>query len=179
MSAPRRQTLVLRFADVGVATYASLRVVGQPSRTVTWVVEEPTLVAALERLATALPDPHGSESQRDAVERAIATGPFASPPAELDIARDLASQLLAAPAWQLVTECVASPRAALFISPAVGGPKFVTGKKVVTTINKKTTATQIRSTGSRTPGGTFDANASTSLLASPLCMEAARKRPCS
>lgn len=56
--------------------------------------------------------------------------------------------------------------AALFISPAVGGPKFVTGKKVVTTINKKTTATQIRVTESRTPGGTSDANASTSLLAS-------------
>ena len=44
----QRQTLILRFADVGVATYASLRVVGQPSRTVTWVVEEPTLVAALD-----------------------------------------------------------------------------------------------------------------------------------
>ena len=42
MSGSQRQTLVLRFADVGIATYASLRVVGQPSRTVTWVVEEPT-----------------------------------------------------------------------------------------------------------------------------------------
>ena len=26
-------TLVLRFADVGIATYASLRVVGEPART--------------------------------------------------------------------------------------------------------------------------------------------------
>lgn len=118
VSASQRQTLVLRFADVGVATYASLRIVGQPSRTVTWVVEEPTLVAALEKLAQALPDPHGSETQRDAVERAIATGPFASPRAELEIARDLGSELLAAPAWQLLTECAASPRAALFVSPS-------------------------------------------------------------
>lgn len=118
VNAPQRQTLVLRFADVGVATYASLRVVGQPSRTVTWVVEEPTLVAALEKLAQALPDPHGSETQRDAVQRAIATGPFASPSAELGIARDLGAELLAAPAWQLLTDCAASPRAALFISPS-------------------------------------------------------------
>jgi hypothetical protein len=70
VTAPRRQTLVLRFADVGVATYASLRVVGQPSRTVTWVVEEPILVGALEKLTRALPDPHGPETQRDAVQRA-------------------------------------------------------------------------------------------------------------
>ncbi len=118
VNAPQRQTLVLRFADVGVATYASLRVVGQPSRTVTWVVEEPTLVAALEKIAQALPDPHGSETQRDAVERAIATGPFASPSAELGIARDLGAELLAAPGWQLLTDCAASPRAALFISPS-------------------------------------------------------------
>ena len=47
MSEPDRLTLVLRFADVGIATYASLRIVGQPSRTVTWVVEEPILLAAL------------------------------------------------------------------------------------------------------------------------------------
>jgi hypothetical protein len=113
-----RQTLVLRFADVGVATYASLRVVGEPSRTVTWVVEEPALVAALEKLAEALPDPHGAETQRAAVQRAIAAGPFASPSAELEIARDLGSRLLAAPAWQLMNECVATPRAALFISPS-------------------------------------------------------------
>ncbi len=118
VSAPQRQTLVLRFADVGVATYASLRVVGQPSRTVTWAVEEPALVAALEKLAQALPDPHGSETQRDAVQRAIATGPFASPSAESEIARDLGFELLAAPAWQLLADCVVSPRAALFVSPS-------------------------------------------------------------
>jgi hypothetical protein len=115
---PQRQTLVLRFADVGVATYASLRVVGSPARTVTWAVEEPALVAALEGLARALPDPHGTESQRAAVERAIATGPFASQAGELDIARRLGSLLIAASAWQLLTDCVASPRAALFISPS-------------------------------------------------------------
>src|SRR6185312_1242832 len=52
-----RVTLVLRYADVGIATYASLRIVGQPERTVTWLVEEPILLAALEELADALPDP--------------------------------------------------------------------------------------------------------------------------
>lgn len=118
VSGPQRQTLVLRFADVGIATYASLRVVGQASRTVTWVVEEATLAAALEQLATALPDPHGSETRRDAVDRAITTGPFSAPATESELARALGSQLLAAAAWQLLTECAASPRAALFVSPS-------------------------------------------------------------
>ncbi len=47
MSDPDRLTLVLRYADVGIATYGSLRVVGQPSKKVTWVLEEPILLAAL------------------------------------------------------------------------------------------------------------------------------------
>jgi hypothetical protein len=111
-------TLVLRFADVGIATYASLRVVGQPARTVTWAVQESDLVAALDQLATALPDPLASETRRDAVERAITTGPFAAPSTELAIARTLGAQLLVPAAWQLLTECVASPRAALFVSPS-------------------------------------------------------------
>jgi hypothetical protein len=111
-------TLVLRFADVGIATYASLRVVGQPARTVTWAVQESDLVAALDQLATALPDPRASETRRDAVERAIAAGPFAAPATELAIARTLGAQLLAPAAWQLLTDCVASPRAALFVSPS-------------------------------------------------------------
>ena len=80
---------VLRFADVGVATYASLRVVGQPARTVTWVVEEPNLVAALDQLPRRCRTRTCSETHRDAVDRAIATGPFASPSAEMEIARDL------------------------------------------------------------------------------------------
>ncbi len=111
-------TLVLRFADVGIATYASLRVVGQPARTVTWAVQESDLVAALDQLATALPDPRESETRRDAVERSIAAGPFAAPATELAIARTLGEQLLAPAAWQLLTDCVASPRAALFVSPS-------------------------------------------------------------
>lgn len=113
-----RETLVLRFADVGVATYASLRVVGSPSRSVTWVIEEPTLVGALAELGSALPDPREAETQRDAVQRAIATGPFASRDSELAIARHLGSQLIADSGWKLLTECVASPRASLFISPS-------------------------------------------------------------
>ncbi len=111
-------TLVLRFADLGIATYASLRVVGEPARTVTWVVQEPELVAALDQLSVALPDPRASESRRDAVERAVATGPFAMPATELDIARTLGAQLIAPEAWQLLTDCVASPRTALFVSPS-------------------------------------------------------------
>jgi hypothetical protein len=111
-------TLVLRFADVGVATYASLRVVGEPARTVIWVVREPELVAALDELSTALPDPVGAESRRDAVRRAIATGPFATPATELATARNLGLNLLAPAAWQLLVDCVASPRAALFVSPS-------------------------------------------------------------
>jgi CHAT domain len=111
-------TLVLRFADVGIATYASLRVVGEPSRTVTWVVEEPVLVEASARLADALPDPKASESRREAVGRAITKGPFATPDTELAIARTLGTQLLAAPAWQLLVDTVSSPRAALFVSPS-------------------------------------------------------------
>ena len=111
-------TLVLRFADVGVATYASLRVVGEPARTVTWVVQETELAAALEQLSTALPDPVDAESRRDAVERAIATGPFATPATELAIARTLGRSLLAPAAWHLLVDCVASPRAALFVSPS-------------------------------------------------------------
>jgi hypothetical protein len=118
VSGAHRQTLVLRFADVGVATYASLRVVGAPSRTITWVVEQPTLLSALEELAHALPDPRGTETQRDAVERAVGTGPFASQAGESELARALGSHLIAAPAWQLLTDCAASPRAALFVSPS-------------------------------------------------------------
>ena len=111
-------TLVLRFADVGIATYASLRVVGEPSRTVTWMVEEPALVEALDGLADALPDPRESETRRDAVDRAITRGPFATSESELAIARTLGAQLLPAPAWQLLVDCVSSPRAALFVSPS-------------------------------------------------------------
>ena len=54
-TAPSSTTLVLRFADLGVATYGSLRIVGQPERTVTWVVEEPILLAAIEELQARCP----------------------------------------------------------------------------------------------------------------------------
>ncbi len=110
--------LVLRFADVGSATYASLRIVGRPSRTVTWVVTEQALAETLERLAEALPDPRGSESRRDALERAVGRGPFSAPDTESVIAGDLGAQLIAAEGWRLLVECASSPRAALFISPS-------------------------------------------------------------
>ncbi|MBY0387190.1 MAG: CHAT domain-containing protein [Mycobacterium pseudokansasii] len=118
MSDSGRLTLVLRYADVGIATYAGLRVVGQPSKTVAWVVEEPILLAALDELTDALPEPRGSESRRDAIERALATGPFATPDAELTLAYILGVLLIGAPGWQLLTECVSSPRPVLFVAPS-------------------------------------------------------------
>jgi hypothetical protein len=113
-----RLTLVLRFADVGIATYGSLRIVGQPSRTVNWVVEEPILLAALQELTDALPEPHGDEGRRDAIERALTTGPFATPHTELTVAYILGVLLIGSAGWELLTECVTSPRAVLFVSPS-------------------------------------------------------------
>lgn len=118
MSDDDRLTLVLRYADVGIATYASLRVVGQPSRTVTWVIEEPILLTALEEMVDALPEPHGAESRRDAIERALAQGPLATTEAELTLAYILGVLLIATPGWQLLSECVTSPRVVLFVAPS-------------------------------------------------------------
>ena len=118
LSEPDRLTLVLRYADLGIATYASLRIVGQPSRTVTWVLEEPLLLAALQELTAALPEPHGAETRRDAIDRALTTGPFAGPDTELTVAYILGVLLIGTPGWQLLAECVASPRAVLFVSPS-------------------------------------------------------------
>ncbi len=118
MSEAHRLTLVLRYADVGIATYASLRIVGQPSRTVNWVVEEPILLAAIDELTDAIPEPHGHESRRDAIARALATGPFAAPDTELTVAYILGVLLIATPGWQLLSECVTSPRATLFVAPS-------------------------------------------------------------
>ena len=77
MSDPERLTLVLRYADVGIATYASLRIVGQPSRTVAWVIEEPILLTAIEELADAL-------SPRTAMVYLTAGGPSVSGPLSLE-----------------------------------------------------------------------------------------------
>ncbi|WP_155937594.1 MULTISPECIES: CHAT domain-containing protein [unclassified Mycobacteroides] len=111
-------TLVLRFADVGIATYASLRVVGEPMRTVTWVLEQDPLEKACNALHSALPDLNGFEAPIDAIERALTTGAFASPEAELGLARLLGTELMAADGWTLIVECMSSPRAALFVTPS-------------------------------------------------------------
>jgi hypothetical protein len=111
-------TLVLRFADVGVATYASLRVVGEPARSVKWVVEDPDLPAVYDALDNALPDPRGDETQADAIERSLTAGPFANPKRELKLARELGSRLIDMAGWNLLADCVASPRATLFITPS-------------------------------------------------------------
>ncbi|MBI3689505.1 MAG: CHAT domain-containing protein, partial [Mycolicibacterium aromaticivorans] len=117
-------TLVLRYADVGVATYASLRIVGRPERTVTWVVHEPIVLAALEELRGALPDPEGDESLADALDRALTRGPFATTNGELTLAYILGVLLIAEPAWQLIADATgdaasaAGPRPLLFVSPS-------------------------------------------------------------
>jgi hypothetical protein len=85
---------------------------------VNWVVEEPILLAALQELTDALPEPHGSETRRDAIERALSRGPFATPDAELTAAYILGVLLIGAAGWQLLMECVATPRAVLFVSPS-------------------------------------------------------------
>ena len=111
------ETLVMRFADVGVATYATLRVVGQPKRSVTWVVDEhhDEVDAALD---AALPDPIGTETPTQAVERAVSAGAFADPETERELARLLSSRLISGEAWKLLFDCVSSPRPALFVTPS-------------------------------------------------------------
>ncbi|ORV30466.1 hypothetical protein AWB98_04170 [Mycolicibacterium conceptionense] len=112
------ETLVLRLADVGIATYASLRVVGKPERSVTWVIEQPDLEAVAAALNPALPDPIGSETAADAIERAVTAGAFADGETEFRLARLLGTQLIGAEAWKLLADCVDSPRPVLFLTPS-------------------------------------------------------------
>ena len=113
-----RETLVLRFADVGVATYASLRVVGKPERTLTWVIEEPLLLAALEELAGALPEPNPGETIADALNRALTVGPFSTQASGLTLAYRLGVLLVSDAGWQLLLEYLSTPRPVLFVSPS-------------------------------------------------------------
>lgn len=108
------KTLVLRYADVGVATYASLRVVGQPETTVTWVVEESALATVRNLLADALPDPRPTENVRQALERALTAGSFADSTGEQHLADVLGEHLIPADGWQLIGE---QSHPALFVAP--------------------------------------------------------------
>ena len=110
-------TLVLRYADVGVATYGSLRVVGQPERTTTWVLEEAAVGAVRARLGAALPDPLPGETTRGALERALTAGAFATPEAEQELADLLGAQLIPAAGWELIA---ATAPATLFVAPTAG-----------------------------------------------------------
>lgn len=110
--------LILRFADVGVATYASLRMVGDPSRTVTWVIQAEDIRDGLDDLATALPEPMPGESLPDAVARALTTGPFALREGELALATRLGAVLLSEQAWRVLLDFADAPDAVLFISPS-------------------------------------------------------------
>ncbi len=109
--------LVLRYADLGIATYGSLRVVGDPARTVTWVVEEPLLLAALEEIEGALPEIQPGETIETALERAFNRGAFAHRDTESVLAYHLGVLLLPDAAWRLLQDCVADPRAVLFVAP--------------------------------------------------------------
>ncbi|UXA20390.1 CHAT domain-containing protein [Mycobacterium sp. SMC-4] len=111
------ETLVLRYADVGVATYASLRIVGRPESTVTWVVEESALGGVDSVLSAALPDPKASESIHEALERAFTVGSFASPVAEQHLADALGEQLIPAGAWELIIRQSAARHCTLFVGP--------------------------------------------------------------
>ena len=117
MDVSNRPTLILRYADVGISTYASLRVVGLPERTATWVVEETILLAALEEIAGALPDPRGSESPLDALERALTRGAFTDPESELMLAYRLGVLLIGPEAWQLL-DAYADQAPVLHIAPS-------------------------------------------------------------
>ncbi|MCV7152842.1 CHAT domain-containing protein [Mycolicibacterium pyrenivorans] len=114
---PPNPTLVLRYADVGVATYASLRVVGQPSATVTWVIEESALRTVGDLLTDALPEPRPPESPREAIERAVARGSLATPAAEKELAAVLGEHLIAPAAWQLIAEHASRSLPTLFVAP--------------------------------------------------------------
>lgn len=96
-------TLVLRFADIGIATYVSLRVVGAPERLVTWVVAEDVVLAVTSALAEALPDPLDGEQLPEALTRSLATGPFAAVARERELAR-LLGALLPDEVWDLLRQ---------------------------------------------------------------------------
>ncbi|MGW0163146.1 CHAT domain-containing protein [Mycobacterium sp. NPDC003323] len=117
MAVTDRPRLVLRFADVGIATYASLRIIGAPECTVTWVVEETLLLAALDEIAGALPDPRGDETPVDALQRALSRGAFTDPDSESALAYRLGVLLIGAAGWQLL-KASASARPILFIAPS-------------------------------------------------------------
>ncbi|WP_396884562.1 CHAT domain-containing protein [Mycolicibacterium sp. CBMA 226] len=111
-------TLVLRFADIGVATYVSLRVVGSPEWLVTWMVAEDVLLAVTAALAEALPDPLDGEGISDALIRSLAAGPLADVARERELAR-LLGALLPDEAWDLLRQCSDEPEPpVLFVSPS-------------------------------------------------------------
>lgn len=110
--------LVLRFVDVGAATYASLRVVGAPDELVTWVLDDGDLQQAVDDLAAALPDPKPGEQVIDALARACTVGAYAATDSERKLANRLGA-LLAENAWVLLRQATQrSARAVLFVSPS-------------------------------------------------------------
>ncbi|WP_208379139.1 CHAT domain-containing protein [Cumulibacter soli] len=111
-----RKTLMLRYADVGVATYGSLRVVDDPDLTITWALDEPLLLAALEELDAVLPEPRGGEALGEAATRAFTA--LKDPRAELTFAYRLGALLIPPDAWRRLYELTDDPRPDLFVVPS-------------------------------------------------------------
>lgn len=107
---------MLRFADVGTATYVSLRVVGAPDQLVTWVLDDARLQAMSDQLGAALPDPRPGEQITDALARACTVGAYATTESERELAVGLGA-LLSDEAWALLQPTDEVP--ALFVSPSV------------------------------------------------------------
>ena len=73
--------------------------------------------ASLEEIAGALPDPRGSESPLDALERALTRGAFTDPESELMLAYRLGVLLIGPEAWQLL-DAYADQAPVLHIAPS-------------------------------------------------------------
>lgn len=111
-------TLVLRFADVGTATYASLREVGALDAMVAWVLDEKQLKQAVANLSAALPDPEPGEQMVAALARACTVGAYATRDSEAKLATELGT-LLSEAAWNLLrTVTQRTAGAVLYVSPS-------------------------------------------------------------
>ena len=88
-----RRDLLVRAADQG-PTYLTWRWLHTPQDVHFAVLEAGALDTALDRLAHALPHPLRDESDTDAMQRALVTGPFADPDREHDLATELTAAVL-------------------------------------------------------------------------------------
>jgi hypothetical protein len=114
-----RTRLLLRFADLGVASYAAVRRIGRAQPLATWALDGAEVAELAALVAGALPVPGPDESPAEAAERAVTVGPLAEPDAEARLAAAI-GRLIPEPVWRLLVDTVNRPdaRAALHISPS-------------------------------------------------------------